>query len=61
MRVWDGSSADCSGEPGTWDVSLTDATLASGWIGIGGFSGQTEWDWISVSTDPATTPAPTSE
>lgn len=47
-RVW----ADGSGEPGTWDVTATDATLSSGWIGIWSVltAGTTWVDWIGVGT-----------
>ena len=58
LRVWVAGGA----EPGSWDLEYTDASLASGWVGLGAAtqtgSNAVDWDYVGVTTDGGTVPAP---
>jgi hypothetical protein len=47
-RMW----ADGETEPGSWDVSVTDATFATGWIGYEGFNNDAyiDYSFASIAT-----------
>ena len=54
-RVW---PADTD-EPTDWDADVTDASLASGWVGVGSYSEfADDWGYLSVGVGGETAPMP---
>jgi hypothetical protein len=53
VKIW----YDGDQEPAAWDREVTDASLSSGWVGVGGYSvGNTYFDWFAAETDSGAWP-----